>query len=732
MLYFGGELLILENKSEPLLVLPKSRMAKDWILLILSILLCVVCAAAFTAGLWWFNTVKWGAETWSDMQLQELIYTLMMPLDGTNSAMIADHINTCVKPAAFFGVIVLAVLILLLLLRRKNFLHIGRIAAVVAGIIFAVIGFASAWEVLDMSGYIAAQEEYSSFKDENYVNPAVVPLEFPEEKRNLIYIFLESVENTFADKESGGAFEKNVIPELTEISLANQNFNGGSGKLNGGFAMTGGTWTMGAMFSQTTGLPLLIPVERNSMSLQDEFFPGVTSLGDILKKEGYNQSLVVGSDAAFGGRKLYFSQHGDFNMRDYFYYVEQGKIPEDYYVWWGFEDSYLFEFAKEELLDLASQDKPFNMTMLTVDTHFEDGYVCSLCKNDFEEQYSNVYACSSRQVSEFIKWIQKQDFYENTTVVVAGDHKTMDKDYCNTVPGDYDRTAYYTIINSAVEPEQNIERQFSTLDYFPTTLAAMGVKIPGERLGLGVNLFSSEKTLYELYGRTLFEQGLSSPSELYDELTAGIDTNYAAVEVGEYDLESKTIEIKGIDLPLNDNALGAICYVWPFDHDEMQQRYDGEKIGEDDWSFLVPLSDFDYMNGKYHIHIYGNNPMKNNFIADSTMVIDDPDSEDAGAALIKAEAELIPGEYDYATGRFSVRFTNVPDSIVSLEGAVWTKSDQSDLRWYEMYPGEDGSYYFDVSSSDFGAVGIVYNIQAIGINFSGVSSVLTTYSGVVG
>ena len=124
--------------------------------------------------------------------------------------------------------------------------------------------------------------------------------------------------------------------------------------------------------------------------------------------------------------------------------------------------------------------------------------------------------------------------------------------------------------------------------------------------------------------------------------------------------------------------------------------------------------------------------MKNNFIADSTMVIDDPDSEDAGAALIKAEAELIPGEYDYATGRFSVRFTNVPDSIVSLEGAVWTKSDQSDLRWYEMYPGEDGSYYFDVSSSDFGAVGIVYNIQAIGINFSGVSSVLTTYSGVVG
>lgn len=41
--------------------------------------------------------------------------------------------------------------------------------------------------------------------------------------------------------------------------------------------------------------------------------------------------------------------------------------------------------------------------MLTVDTHFTDGYVCELCQNQYDEQYSNVIACSSRQVSEF--WI---------------------------------------------------------------------------------------------------------------------------------------------------------------------------------------------------------------------------------------------------------------------------------------------------------------------------------------
>ena len=35
---------------------------------------------------------------------------------------------------------------------------------------------------------------------------------------------------------------------------------------------------------------------------------------------------------------------------------------------------------------------------------------------------------------------------------------------------------------------------------YPTTLAALGVKIEGERLGLGTNLFSDKSTLSEKYG----------------------------------------------------------------------------------------------------------------------------------------------------------------------------------------------------------------------------------------
>ena len=115
-------------------------------------------------------------------------------------------------------------------------------------------------------------------------------------------------------------------------------------------------------------------------------------------------------------------------------------IRDSYYVWWGYEEKKLFEHAKIRLQELAAQDQPFNLTMLTADTHFEDGYLCPDCEEKYEDNtYANVMACSSKKVSEFVEWIQAQDFYENTTIVISGDHLTMDGDFCNDVEEDYPR-----------------------------------------------------------------------------------------------------------------------------------------------------------------------------------------------------------------------------------------------------------------------------------------------------
>jgi hypothetical protein len=323
---------------------------------------------------------------------------------------------------------------------------------------------------------------------------------------------MESMEMTFSDPSSGGAFPSDLIPELTRLSMESENFSGNSGLLNGGKVMPGTTFTMGGIFAQSAGLPLKIDLGEdfkdqrgsfNKMNTQDAFFEKVTNIGDILEEEGYRNVFMLGSNATFGGRRLYFSQHGNYEIDDYNWAVEQGLIPQDYYVFWGMEDEKLFAAARDRLTEISESGEPFNFTILTVDTHFEDGYMCDLCDPDQYpgNNYANVMACSSRQTAAFIEWVQKQDFYENTTIVLCGDHTTMDSDFCNNVPPDYDRRVYTAFINADAEPvDPSRCREYSTLDQFPTTLAALGCTIEGNRLGLGTNLLSGEDTLLEKYG----------------------------------------------------------------------------------------------------------------------------------------------------------------------------------------------------------------------------------------
>lgn len=326
---------------------------------------------------------------------------------------------------------------------------------------------------------------------------------------------------TYADKSVGGAMQDNYIPELTDISKENESF-GINGQLNGAYTVPGATFTMGGLVAQTSGVPINENIVSND-SLNSEwksennYVPGVWSIGDVLKKEGYNQEFMIGSDGKFAGRASYFHGHGDYNVFDYYTAIDRGYIDSDYRVWWGYEDEKLFEYAKSEITDLANDEKPFNFTMLTVDTHFTDGYVCELCQNQYDEQYSNVITCSSSQVAEFLDWIKQQDFYDNTTVVISGDHLTMDSDYIErNNASDFSRRTYFTIVNGAAANEKPcVNREYTTLDLYPTTLAALGVQIEGNRLGLGTNLYSGEKTLAEKYGLDYLNVELLKDSKLY-------------------------------------------------------------------------------------------------------------------------------------------------------------------------------------------------------------------------
>ncbi|MBS4213130.1 LTA synthase family protein [Neobacillus rhizophilus] len=468
----------------------------------------------------------------ANQNADEMVYYLFNGLNGTSTDVIVHAIALSLVPFLF---LFLFLLIPFIRLQKRKYMIDVKIKnkkycftilpnkflykyRIIYSSTVLLVSLVLSYNMLGLHEYIKRITNYSSIIDDNYVNPADVSITFPNEKRNLIILYLESTENTFIDKENGGGWGYSVIPELASIAKENINFSN-SDKIGGALFAPGTQWTVAGLVSTTSGIPLKIPIDGNEYTSSNNFLVGAYTLGDLLHKEGYNLEAMFGSDATFGGRSNYYLRHGNYKIFDVNTAINEGKMSEDEKVWWGFDDTHLFDWAKEEITNLANSDKPFSFSFLTANTHFTDGYMESAAENLYKSQYENVFAYSSKQVNDFVEWLKQQDFYENTTLVIMGDHHSMQdpKYFESHMYKGYERTIYNAIINSAIEPINSKNRLFSSMDMYPTILASIDVKIEGDRLGIGTNLFSNRKTLAEEQGILNLNDELAKNSKFYND-----------------------------------------------------------------------------------------------------------------------------------------------------------------------------------------------------------------------
>ena len=490
----------------------------------LSLLMLVAFLGFFAA--WWYVRV------YGRIGFDSVLFTLTGGLGGVSDTLVRDYLLKGALPAVLCTLLASV----LLFWEGKPKIVIGKLrifplnpnlASAVACLLSLLLLVHAAFNV-ELVEYVIRSNQYSELYQDEYVDPKDVQITFPEEKRNLIYIFLESMETSYLSEALGGGLEYNLIPELTQLAQNYVNFS--HNESVGGFSqVTGASWTIGAMTAHTGGVPLKVPDGitdwQNGYGKDGEFLDNLTTLTSILQEQGYHQSLMVGSVVGFGGRDTFYENHGVDAIYDLVTARKDGIVAYNYWNdFWGMEDLYLYEYARQELTEISQKDQPFAFTMLTVDTHHIGGFTCDLCGSNYEESYENAIACASRQVSEFVAWIMQQDWYENTTIVITGDHCSMDKGYFSrNIDDNYERHVYNCFINAAVVPYQTKNRQFCAMDLFPTTLAAMGCTIEGNRLGLGTNLFSKAPTLMEKMGYTKLCAELSKQSEYYSEHFYGKD-----------------------------------------------------------------------------------------------------------------------------------------------------------------------------------------------------------------
>lgn len=456
-----------------------------------------------------------------------VMFTLTQNIDGSRDFMISLIMGAIKRSIAIslFLLIVIAVVLLAVrfLHKRTSFRFVTcftfkRLVVALNVICFVILAKSIYSDIPVIDYYVKwkgslVSPEHSDFYLKEYVNPDSVHIEF-KEKKNLILIFLESMEYNFQDSVNGGDQSRNLIPEITEYLKNEQSF------IPGGTQVAGTGWTMADAVAKTCGIPLMFPPSiSNSFISLESFLPGVTCLTDVLAKNGYDIVVSQGSNMKFASMEGFLETHNVLKYYDVMKYLKDERVRKDSTSHWGVKDMMLYELVKEHVEKLSNNREPWAIWFFTIDTH-TPGFLDPRCFADAavekKDEMPLAIRCASRQIDSFIKWAKMQEWYGNTVIAVMGDHAMMATPELVGFK-DENLTHYWLdfFINSNRSAE-NYSRKFTSLDMFPTILEAMGAEIPNGALGLGRSLYSSSPTLLEKYGLDSLNRALDKRSMEYD------------------------------------------------------------------------------------------------------------------------------------------------------------------------------------------------------------------------
>lgn len=282
--------------------------------------------------------------------------------------------------------------------------------------------------------------------------------------KNLVMVFLEGFDKLYTDEA--------VFPGLTPNILA---LNNQGWQLENLRQRLGTDWTMAGLVSSLCGTPLLHDeVFTGNQIMFTKFLNRAVCLPDILHEAGYQQSFMGGASLVFAGKGIFLNQHSF----DHVYGLDElkGKLPDPTYRGgWGLFDDSLFELALQEFDKYSQKDAPFNLTLLTIDTHHPAGKASRSCPkySNIDNSILHAVHCTDYLVGNFIRQLQSKPAFANTLVVLLSDHLAMRNDAYALFPKGYDRRLYFNVLNSDLLGSSDVLA--SPMDLAPTILNLLGV-----------------------------------------------------------------------------------------------------------------------------------------------------------------------------------------------------------------------------------------------------------------
>ncbi|MBW6417786.1 sulfatase-like hydrolase/transferase [Celeribacter sp. PS-C1] len=335
-------------------------------------------------------------------------------------------------------------------------------------------------------------------------------LERPLKKKNLIIVYLESIERSYRDMDATAeAFKSLAALEEQGISFRNIGQAYGTG------------FTAGGLVATQCGVPLLprgaISIAKKIHDKTDvipdatDFLSDLTCLGDVLSAEGYNASYINGSDLAIFSKGDFFRSHGYQRVMGLTSY--EGWENETRRNVWGMDDDLLFERVHQELDYLAGQDAPFLLSTLTIATHGPDAFLDQTCRDvpEGESRIPEAIACTAAHVEALLAKIDDLGIAQDTLVLLTSDHLSFRNTLADQLRLVEERRNFSVVLGAG---QREVMRSGSMFDIYPTLLELLGYRIENGRAALGQSLVSEDLTFAELEGLDVLNRAIKNNSDL--------------------------------------------------------------------------------------------------------------------------------------------------------------------------------------------------------------------------
>lgn len=466
------------------------------------VILSVCAAVIFSLDFLFVRTAQLISDCFGHLSVSQLFFHLIVPMKRAETAVFMNKLNmvfvltACILAAA----LVLFYFAFKFILKSRKKTFILQTFWIITGVV-TIISYALFNEKIPFSDFLNMVQSTEMFT-EHFANVPVKQVKFPV-KRNVILLIVESLEESYEHSEVAG---ENLIPELTNIRKQNLSFSRQ-------VQPNGTEWTLAALAGIFYGIPQLPLVNMVWANQENNRSYNCNSIFHYFLDAGYNCTYMQGGHMSFAGKSNLFINLPEVNIISYDQLCKDPVFQKNTKPFsWGVDDEVLFRHLYKETERCAAGDKPFFISLLTLDTHEPNGYIPPDRFSEEDSFYAQVMKNADRRISEFVKWVSRQEFAKDTTLIIVGDHLAMKNEFLsslrkfnggNIINGK--RRAYNCFINPAKNPAKSENRIFSAFDLMPTILHAAGAEWGTDKMNLGVSVFGEIPTLLEKNGIGWYE-----------------------------------------------------------------------------------------------------------------------------------------------------------------------------------------------------------------------------------